>query len=174
MFIHSSDVAFPLGMHPGKNETFCAINRTGGAVIVGHCYKLDIEASDGDVSVHGVTLNGVTSAFGSPNHPFSNVIDVETGDSDSETSLLVFCVALETGKDNKTQQWLLRGFTDIMGGDTTGANTSLTVQEADGEFVVTIANERVLAYGLEALTNAALHPAYFDGVTQAAVGDQGT
>ena len=157
--IFDTSVMNPLGLAPPRVVKFRAINRTARTSALGEVAKLDIVASDGDVTAN-------TTGFGGSGDPFSNLVPVAAGDSDAGANRVILAVSLESIADNATGWWALKGFIQIMAGGTVGT-VGTGLSPADGgdvyEMDTAAADDVVFAVNNEALSNGVVGWCFFDG-----------
>jgi len=172
MFIPTS-ANHPLGLHPGMNQKATVYNRTGAALVPGTIYKFDTAASAGEVDLDGTanSTTGTISAFGTANHPFSNVIATVSGDASATIDDLFFCLALTAIADNKKGDVLVRGMAPVLPAGAVTAWQPFSVSDGgdgdQGQAEVAAANERVVGFPTIAMVDGVLTNAYFDGISQA-------
>ena len=156
--IFDTSVMNPLGLAPPRVVKFRAINRTARTSALGEVAKLDIVASDGDVTAN-------TTGFGGSGDPFSNLVPVAAGDSDAGANRVILAVSLESIADNATGWWALKGFIKIMGGGTAAVGIGLSPIDSAHvyEFDTAAVNDTVFAYPAVATADGVLNWAFFDG-----------
>lgn len=90
-------------------EKIVVTNRTGGALVKGGIYKLDLAASDGDVTAYATWRGQATRQL--ENSPLGNIIAVGANTADESG---IFVVATDTSADNVTCEVVLRGVCQVL------------------------------------------------------------